>query len=87
MSRTPVPSTLRRRFWLEGVLGLTTAVLALTTAVRPDWIELVVGAEPDAGDGSAERWMVLALAAVTVAMLAASRLEWRRATRLRAALD
>lgn len=82
-----MPRTLGRRFWLEGGLSLVTGLLALATLAWPDWVELVLGAEPDARDGSSERLLFLTLAAVTVALLAASRVEWRRAVRREAVAD
>jgi len=57
-------------FWAEVVLAAASAVLAVTTAIHPDWIESLTGLDPDAGSGSAE-WavtLVLALAAVALAV-------------------
>ena len=72
----------RRPFW--GLVGAATitGTLALTTAILPDWIELVLGWDPDHGDGSVE-WVVVwlmtgGLAFVTVVLIAAATEEWRR---------
>ena len=57
-------------FWAEVLLAAAAAVLAVATAIRPDWIEELTGLDPDAGSGSAE-WaitLVLALAAVALAV-------------------
>ncbi len=57
-------------FWAELLLAAAAAVLAIATAIRPDWIEGLTGLDPDAGSGSAE-WavtLVLALAAVALAI-------------------
>lgn len=57
-------------FWAEVVLAVASAVLAVATAVHPDWIESLTGLDPDAGSGSVE-WaitLILALAAVALAV-------------------
>jgi len=57
-------------FWAELILAAAAAVLAVATAIHPDWIEELTGLDPDAGSGSAE-WavtLVLALAAVALAI-------------------
>ncbi len=70
---------LRPIFWPESVLAGIAGVLALLTAVWPDWIEGVTGLQPDAHSGSLE-WLLAAgcgLAAVLLGTLA--RREWQRA--------
>ena len=60
-------------FWAEVILAAACAVLAVATAIHPDWIESLTGLDPDAGSGSAE-WavtLVLALVAVALAVCAA----------------
>ena len=57
-------------FWAEVLLAAAAAVLAVATAIHPDWIEELTGLDPDAGSGSAE-WavtLVLALAALALAV-------------------
>jgi hypothetical protein len=57
-------------FWAEVVLATASAVLAVATAIHPDWIESLTGLDPDAGSGSAE-WavtLILALAAIALAV-------------------
>lgn len=82
MKRQPVtercPAPMRARFWAEAGLSALAAVLAVVTAVVPDWIEVLTGADPDHGSGGAE-WsivLVLALAATVLAALAGR--EWRQ---------
>jgi hypothetical protein len=68
----------RARFWIEAGLSAAAAVLALITAVVPDWIERIAGAGPDDGGGEFE-WLitgVLACAAIGLALTA--RREWHR---------
>ncbi|MET7701270.1 ABC transporter permease [Streptomyces sp. NPDC005485] len=69
----------RPRFWLETTLGGLSGLLFLLTLVWPEWIETLLGLDPDAGSGAAE-WLVVALAAaVTAICLLGARIEWRRA--------
>ena len=77
-----MPSS-RRPFWVVVGAATITGTLALTTAIVPDWIELVFGWDPDHGDGSVERWLVIwliiaGLCFVTVVLVAAATREWRR---------
>ncbi|MGZ4568230.1 MAG: ABC transporter permease [Frankiaceae bacterium] len=71
-------AALRYRFWLESILGGTTAVLALVTLVWRDWIEAVFRADPDKGNGLAEWLVVAVLFLVTLTSAVAARREWRR---------
>ncbi|MFF5012839.1 ABC transporter permease [Streptomyces sp. NPDC001165] len=69
---------MRARFWLEVALGSLSGVLFLVTLLWPDWIELVFGADPDAGSGAVEWLIVAATALVTVLCILGARFEWRR---------
>ncbi len=68
-----------RRTWLltlfgaEVILAAACAVLAVATAIHPDWIESLTGLDPDAGSGSAEWAVTLVLALVAVALAAGAR--------------
>lgn len=68
----------RRRFWSEVVLAGIGLVLAVLTALLPDWIERLGGEGADAGSGGTERTVALVflVAAAVLALLA--RVEWRR---------
>lgn len=77
-----MPHSLRRRFWLESILGSITGVIAVVTLLWHDWIEAVFGVDPDKGNGSAEWVVVLILLALTAMLAIAARLEWRRAVLL-----
>ena len=57
------PPRVRARFWIEAGLSAAAAVLALITAVVPDWIERIFGAGPDDGSGEFEWLIVVVLAA------------------------
>jgi hypothetical protein len=68
--------SVRRRFWIEFGLAVSSGVLLVLTLVRADWIEALFGIEPDRGDGSLE-WELLALLLVaTVTFSVVARLEW-----------
>lgn len=69
----------RSRFWGECALALISGNLAVLTLLWPNWIELVLGVEPDGGDGSLERVLVGLCVGATVAFSALARTEWRRA--------
>jgi hypothetical protein len=68
----------RLRFWGECSFTGLAAVLAVLTAIWPDWIELLFGADPDGGSGSAEWGIVIALAAVAIIFAVLARFEHRR---------
>jgi uncharacterized membrane protein len=70
----------RRLFWVELGLAAMTGLLALITPIFPDWIEFVSGWDPDQHDGSVERMIVVGLFVVTIVMVAAAAIEWRRTT-------
>lgn len=69
---------IRKRFWMEVVLGATSAVLLFLTLIRADWIEALFGVEPDGGNGELEWVIVGFLALSTVAFSLLARHEWRR---------
>jgi hypothetical protein len=68
-----------RRFRVEAALAVLSGVLAAVTLVWSDWLELVFGVDPDHHNGSLE-WMIVAIAAaLSVALVALARRDWRRA--------
>ena len=71
------PTMLRWR--IEIVVATILAVLAVITLAWPNWIELVFGADPDGGDGSAEWGTVLVLAAGALIVGLLARYDYRRA--------
>jgi hypothetical protein len=69
----------RRRFWVETGLTAAALFLAVVTIVSPQWIEMIIGLDPDAGSGATE-WAVasiLLMVAAGNAVLAG--VEWHRA--------
>ncbi|MER5427715.1 ABC transporter permease [Streptomyces sp. NPDC002588] len=74
----PRPSPMRKRFWVETVLGGLSALLFLVTLIWRDWIEIVFGFDPDAGSGVVE-WLIVAVTALIAVLCAlGARIEWRR---------
>jgi hypothetical protein len=54
LGTSPVRSQLPTRIWVEVVSGLMSAALLGLTIIFPDWMEVLFGLAPDAGDGSTE---------------------------------
>jgi hypothetical protein len=79
---TPKQNRLPARIWIETALGLMSAALLALTLLVPDWIELLFGAAPDAGNGSTEWGLAISLAAVSVAMFGFAGHTWRKHIRL-----
>jgi hypothetical protein len=70
------------RFWVELALGVVSAALLALAIMVPDWIEVLSGAAPDGGDGSAEWTLALFWATVSVLMFGSAGRSWlRRALR------
>jgi len=72
---------LRSRFWVEAALAVASAALLVLTLLWYDWVELILGVQPDRGDGSLEWLLLVVLLVATSANSALARREWRR-TRL-----
>jgi hypothetical protein len=72
-----VSQGLRRRFWVEAIVGLVTAFLAILTTFWHDWIESVFRVDPDHGNGGLEWAIVVALAICSVVLLAMAFFEWQ----------
>jgi hypothetical protein len=66
-------------FWLEAVLSITTAAALLLTMLRPTWIELVFGIDPDRSSGSAELLIIFSLATATLALSVLALRTWKSA--------
>lgn len=73
---------LPRRIWVELVLGLICAAFLALTILLPDWMEVLFGFAPDAGDGSAEWGIALSWATVSVLMFGFAGRTWRKHIRL-----
>ena len=66
-------------FWTESVLACIAGLLAVLTAVWPDWVEAVSGFQPDKHDGSFEWMLVVGSGLATVVLANLARREWRGA--------
>ena len=69
---------LRTRMLIEMVLAGVAGVLTVVTVIWPTWIESLVEASPDGGDGSAERLFALGWLAVAVVFSVLARRDRRR---------
>ena len=74
----------RRRARIELGLALFTGALAGLTIAWPEWIEGLLGVEPDAGSGAAEWGIVIVLLLLTLAFGVMARRDMRRAASSRA---
>lgn len=70
------------RFWLKSITAGLSAGLAILTLFQKDWIEAVLGVDPDNHGGSLERLLVIGLFTLAVLFSLTARAEWRRAQRL-----
>jgi nitrogen fixation/metabolism regulation signal transduction histidine kinase len=70
----------RPRFWWQTGFSVVALVLALVTVISREWIELLTGWDPDRGSGTLEWVLVAVLGLVAIALGAAARNEWHRAT-------
>jgi hypothetical protein len=70
--------SVRTRFYLEVVLGLTGLALFGLTLAWNDWIELVFHIDPDTGSGALEFLVCFALLAAAAVSFWLARAEWRR---------
>jgi hypothetical protein len=68
----------RTRFWVEAASSAAGLVLGVLTLVTRDWVELVIGADPDGGSGALEWGVVGVLFAVAVLAGTLATVEWRR---------
>jgi hypothetical protein len=74
-SQKEVSVVLRAR--IEIVLSVLLAAATILTAVWPDWIEGLLGFDPDGGNGTAEWAIVALLAVITLAVAALARRDLR----------
>lgn len=68
----------RATFWIETVVASVIALLAVVTVLWPDWIERVLGIDPDHHSGSIEWGLIVALLLGAMVFAALARREWQR---------
>ena len=67
------------QFWIEAVLGILAAALAVLTLFTREWIEAIFGVDPDHGSGLLE-WLIVAVLASAACLFAVrARVDLRRA--------
>ena len=67
-----------KRLWAGLAAGLVFTALFVLTWVWPDWIELTLGADPDAGSGTTEWSIVIVFGLAALAAWVFTGWEWRR---------
>jgi hypothetical protein len=77
--------TLRLRFFLEVGCAVAGLLLAAVTIAWNDWIEIVFHIDPDAGNGSLELGVCLALVLIAAVSWWLARIEWQRFRALKVA--
>jgi hypothetical protein len=77
----PLKKSLRPAFWIEVVLATISALFAVLTTLKPDWIEQILPVDPDRHTGSLE-WQLVAALSLAAALLSAGAFrEWRKSLR------
>ena len=71
----PLPSI----FWVETLFAFVTALLALITLLRKDWIEQIFHVDPDLHSGSSEWQLIIGLCMVATLLAALALRNWRNA--------
>lgn len=66
---------------IEQVLAVICLALAVLTVVVPDWVEVGFRIDPDAGNGTLERFVVIGLGILSVVRLLVGRLRARSGSR------
>jgi hypothetical protein len=66
-----------RAYWLTAI-SLASLMSLVGTAILPTWIEVSFRVEPDAGNGSTEAIVTLALLTTTVVSGVSAIASWRR---------
>jgi hypothetical protein len=69
---------LEKRSRIETALAVLTTALFVLTLITREWIEALIGWDPDHGNGALEWAIVVVLFAVSVALIAQARSDWRK---------
>ena len=71
----------RTRFWFyaEATLAALSAVATFLVLWRPDWIEALLGTDPDKHSGALEVFLAIGLAAATLLLISAALRQGRHA--------
>ena len=66
-------------FWLESIFAFLTLFLGILTIFWDDWIEGILGFDPDQHSGSFEKAIVAGLLLITFVLQELARRSWRKA--------
>lgn len=72
-------SVMGMRGWAETAGAFLSASALVLLLVRPDWIEALLGVDPDQGSGALEAVIAVLALCATVTFSLMARWEWRRA--------
>lgn len=70
---------IRARFLTGAAVPAAISFMAVLTAIRHNWIELLFGIDPDAGNGALEWTFVLVPALIAVASAVVAYRKWNQA--------
>jgi|tagenome__1003787_1003787.scaffolds.fasta_scaffold20859561_3 hypothetical protein len=73
--------TARIRYWIEVALAVVAAGFAALTLITREWIELLLGVDPDKGNGALEWAIVIALFVASAALALIARWEQKASHR------
>jgi hypothetical protein len=75
------------RFWLESVLAVLTFGLGMITILWRDWIEAILGIDPDRHSGALEWTIVGTLSFIAIINLLMARRDWIKRHALESTAD
>ncbi|MEO7371593.1 MAG: ABC transporter permease [Ilumatobacteraceae bacterium] len=67
------------RFWFEAITGAVGFALFILTLITREWIEELIGWDPDGGSGSLEIALAVGLLAIAAVSMLAARRDYQRA--------
>ena len=67
-----------RRFWVQLGFSAAAFVLMSVTLISREWIEFLIGWDPDRGSGAFEWLVVAVLGLIAIGFGVAARAEWLR---------
>lgn len=68
----------RTRIWIEAALASLSGIFFLLTVLGKNWIEIILGVDPDNGSGLSEWKIAVGAAVLTVVFVVVARIERRQ---------